>query len=345
MPRLVNCPGSKKIQQEYPNTNGYPATEGTVAHKIAAGVLKDGRKLSDYLGQSIDNIYVDQEMLHHLQLYIDDCQEPGDVEKDLQLNHEGHTLTGTPDYSCYTTDTGTLKVKDLKFGYGWIEVFENWQLLSYAVLLYQPFCTSVELTIIQPRASHPEGPVRRWMFNADLMRNYRNRVYGAMDDAAIDEPFVKTGAHCRYCRGLVNCHAARAAAGYAIDYADTAGHGSLTPETIALEMDITERAVRMLTQRQTALEESGLAMCKVGKVISGWEARSVMGVLAWNIDPIAVGDAMGTDLRAPVKAITPTQARDRKLIPTDTIKSLTSRITGGIKLKRIDHTRAKRILS
>ena len=347
MSRLVDCPGSKKIQQAYPNTSGYASTEGTVAHKIAAGVLQDNRDILSYLGQSIDNVYINQEMLHYIQLYINDCQESGDVEKNLQLNHEGHTLTGTPDYNYFDMDTGTLKVKDLKYGYGWVEVFENWQLLAYAALLINPACVAVELTIIQPRAFHPEGPIRRWKFNADLMRNYTNRLTGAMEEAAIDEPSIETGAHCRYCRGLINCHAARAAAGYAIDYAGTAGHESMTPDMIALEMDVTERAVKMLTQRQTALEESGLAMCKAGKVIPGWEIRSTKGALAWSkdIDPIIIGDAMGTDLRAPVKAITPTQARDRKLIPSATVNSLASRTTGSAKLKRIDYTRAKRILS
>jgi len=329
----------------YPNTDGYAAAEGTIAHRITAEVLQKGTKLSDYLGQSIDNIYVDQEMLHYLQLYIDDCQKPGDIEKNLQLNQGGHTLTGTPDYSCFDEDTSTLKVKDLKYGYGWVEVFENWQLLTYAALLYHPFYVSIELTIIQPRGNHPEGPVRRWEFNADLIRNYSNRIFGAMDDAAIDLPLVKTGAHCRYCRGLINCHAARAAAGYAVDYAGAAGHDDLTPDMIALEMDITERAIKMLTQRQTALEESGLAMCKAGKILPGWEARSIMGSLAWDVDPIVIGDAMGTDLRAPAKAITPTQAVSRKLLPASTVKSLASRTTGSVKLKRVDHTRAKRILS
>jgi len=114
---------------------------------------------------------------------------------------------------------------------------------------------------------------------------------------------------------------------------------------MAVEMDTVERAVRMLTQRQAALEESGLALCKAGKVIPGWETRNVAGPLAWNVDPIAVGDAMGMDLRAPVKAITPTQAVSRKLLPAGTIKSLASRLAGGAKLKRINHTRAKMILS
>jgi len=345
MTRLVACPGSKKIQQAYPNTSGYAATEGSAAHKIAANVLQGKKELSDYLGQSVDNVYADQEMLHHLQLYIDDCQDAGNIEQSLRFDYEEHVLTGTPDYSCFDTATATLKIKDLKYGYGWVEVFENWQLLAYAMLLYNPACVGIELTIIQPRALHPDGPVRRWSFNADLMRNYMNRMMNAMEEAAMEEPTVETGVHCRYCRGLTKCHAARAAAGYAVDYAGKAGHDDPTPETIALELDVTERAVKMLTQRQTALEESALLMCKKGTVIPGWEARNTSGALAWDVNPITVGDAMGVDLRAPVKAITPTQAVNRKLVPIDTINSLASRSSGGIKLKRVNHTRAKRILA
>jgi len=282
-------------------------------------------------------------MLHYLQVYVDDCRKPGKLEKNKQLEHTGHILTGTPDYVCF--DNGVLKVKDLKYGYGWVEVFENWQLLAYAALWYHPSCTSIELTIIQPRASHPGGPIRRWTFPSELMRNYTNQIIGAIEDADADEPRVNTGAHCRYCRGLVNCHGAQAAAGYAVDYAGTAGHMALTPDMIAIEMGITERAVKMLTQRQTALEESGFALCKAGKIVPGWEVQSTAGPLAWDVDPIAVGDAMGVDLRAPTKAITPTQAVSRKLLPADTVKSLAFRTAGSVKLKRINHTRAKRILS
>ena len=339
------CPGSKKIQSVYPNMSGYAATEGSVAHGIAAEVLKTGNPLTEYLGRSINNIYVGQEMLHYLQVYVDDCQAPGELEENKQFEYEGHTLTGTPDYVCF--DEGTLKIKDLKYGYGWVEVFENWQLLAYAVLCQQPSLTTVELTIIQPRASHPEGSIRRWTFPAELLRNYTNQIIGAFEAADADDPATTTGEHCRYCRGLINCHAARAAAGYAIDYIGPAGHTAMTPGMMALEMDVAERAVKMLAQRQTALEEAALAMCKEGKIIPGWEARSVAGALAWNkdIDPVTVGDAMGADLRAPVKAITPTQARDRKLVPAATITSLASRTTGSAKLKRVDYTRAKRILS
>ena len=336
------CPGSKKIQSAYPDKDRRAATEGSVAHKIAAEVLGTGGSLTGHLGRSIDNIYVDQEMLHHLQMYVDDCREPGELEKNRKFEYEGHTLTGTPDYVCF--DGGTLKIKDLKYGHGWVEVFENWQLLAYAVLCQHPNLKAVELTIIQPRANHPEGPVRRWTFPAKLLRNYTNQIIGAIEAADANEPVTTTGAHCRYCRALVHCHAARTAAGYALDYVGTSGHTVLTPDLVALEMDVTERAVKMLTQRQTVLGESALAMCKAGKIIPGWEVQRAAGALAWDVDPIAVGDAMGADLRAPVKAITPTQAVSRKLLPADTIKSLASRYPGNAKLKRIDHTRAKRIL-
>lgn len=352
MPRVMCCPGSKTIQAAYPDKSGYAAKEGTVAHGIASAVLAGKRDLASYLGQSISNMYIDQEMLHYIQLYINECQNAGSVEQGLSMECEGHTLTGTPDYWMFemSATAKTLAVKDLKYGYGWVEAYENWQLLTYAVLVMAATreldgnCDTIELTIIQPRASHPEGPVRSWSFNADLLRGYRNFIIGAMRDAALPKPPIRTGPHCRYCRGLLHCHGAAAAASFAIDYAHEASHGAMAPDTLVLEIEIVDRARKMLDQRMTALEELGLAMCKSGKIIPGWEARSTISPLAWNNDPIAIGDAMGLNLRAPEKPITPTQAVSRKLLTADTIKSLAARGTGGMKLKRVDSARAKRIL-
>ena len=352
MSRIVKCPGSKKIQEAYPVLSGYAATEGTIAAKIAAEVLQTDKPLSSFLNQSIDNVYIDQKMLHHLQLYVDNCHPSGSVEQKLQLNYDAFTLTGTPDYWDFDSETGILLVKDLKYGYGWVEVYENWQLLTYAsLILYSQItsgllepCKTIELTIIQPRASHPDGPVRSWTFDADLINFYYTSIVEAMHKAILPEPPVQTGPHCRYCNGLLNCHAARAAAALAIDYAGTAGHSELTPEALALEIEIVNRAGKMLTQRQIALEETGLAMCKAGKIVPGWEARNTLAPMAWSINPIAVGDAMGINLRAPEKAITPTQAVNRKLLTADSISSFAGRPAGSMKLKRINHTKAKRIL-
>jgi len=350
MPRVMKCPGSKLVQAAYPKPGGVEANEGTVAHGIAHKTVS-GAELQSFLGQSIDNVYVDQEMLTHLSLYTNECNGiAGFSEKSLKTEMDGNALTGTPDFWGFETDT--LMVKDLKYGYGWVEVFENWQLLAYASMLYfklpdvsREACKWIELTIIQPRANHPDGPVRKWRFAAEHIRNYRNMLSNAMGAASLPEPPIQTGSHCRYCAGLLQCFGAGNATSVAIEYSGKARHDNITPEGLSLELDVTERAKKLLDQRYTALVEEGLSMSKKGTIIPGWETRSVFTPLKWNADPIVIGDAMGLDLRQPAKPITPTQAIDRKLLPEATVKSLAARSQGGMKLKRVDNARVKRIIN
>ena len=349
MPRLVPCPGSKSIQKEYPDTQRREATEGQVAHAVSAGSLRSGSSPIEYLGQSLRNVYIDQEMLHHVSLYVEHCRSlgPGVIEGPLELQHGDNTLAGTPDYNYMDEAARIFYIRDLKYGHGWVEVFENQQLLSYIMMASNVgLGWRLNLGIVQPRANHPDGPVRVWEFDALELRTYANFIKGAMERAAMADPPTKTGGHCRYCRGLLRCHSAASAAGFAIDVAGASGHGHLDPRQFAQEMEYIDRAHNMLGQRKTAMEAEGISMVKAGTILPGWEARQTMGAMAWTgADPIAAGDIMGVDLRMPAKAITPNQAITRKIMTEKMVKALTRRELGGFKLKRTDNKWAKRILS
>lgn len=341
----------------YPDKSGEEADEGTVAHAIAGEVLGTGQKLSSFLGHTRDNVYVDMDMIRHLSLYIDVCgsQQIGGIEQTMNAEYDGHTLTGTPDNWQFIFDDSVLRILDLKYGHGVVEVYENWQLLTYAFLVWEHLLRvypgrfdmfkTIELVVVQPRANHPAGPVRRWSFDADLIRNYRNRVIDAMRRAAHENPDIATGAHCRYCPGLLACQGAAIAASYAIEYAGTLVHGKMSPGTLSYEMDLVGRAFKMLRDRQTALVEMGLALNKAGVVVPGWESRRDPGALAWNgKQAVAIGDLMDVDLRQPEKPVTPTQAINRKLLTEKQVQALASRSMGSPSFKRVDHARAKRIL-
>ena len=347
MPRLVSCPGSKSLQKQYPDTSRREATEGTVAAAVAEDCFKSGGSPVDYLGTSRQNVYIDQDMVHHLSLYVDHCRSLGrGIAEDKQEMNTGFgELVGIPDYWFWDSAGCVLYVRDLKYGHGWVEVFENYQLLSYALLLMHSHVNRINLGIVQPRANHPDGPIRVWEFSADDIRPYRNWINDAIERAAMPEPPVQTGNHCRYCRALLHCHAARNAAGGSLDYAGLAGHGPLEPEQFGPEMNLLDRAVTMLTQRKAAMEAEGLAMIKAGKILPGWEARSTMGAMAWGPDAIAAGDMLGVDLRKPAKAITPKQAVDRGILTARAVRDLAPRKPGAMKLKRVDIGAARRIIS
>lgn len=360
MPRIVPCPGSKGLHEKYSSgEKRSEAKEGNVAHAIAAEVISTGKPLSSFIGTTQNNIFIDQEMVHHISRYTEEClgyNIQGTTEAEMVNGYEEHTLTGTPDHWQFDPTQGILRILDLKYGFLQVEVYMNWQLLVYAVLVWEHILRkqpgnfkifkTIELIIVQPRANHPAGPVRKWSFDADLIRNYRNEIIDAMNVAAQDPSTIRTGDHCRYCNALLRCHGAGAAAAAALEYTGTVVVGDMTPEALAFEMDMVDRAGTMLKQRRTALEEMGLMLCKKGKQLNGWQARSAMGSLAWNVDDaIGIGKAMKADLSQPAKPITPTQAIDRKILTEKQVKALASRSLGAPKLKRIDNAIAKRILS
>ena len=131
-----------------------------------------------------------------------------------------------------------------------------------------------------------------------------------------------------------------------MDAAGTSGHGPMTPDQFAMEMEFVTRASAMLGQRLTAMEAEGISMVKSGAIIPGWEARRAMGAMAWTgTNPVAAGKMLGVDLRQPVKAITPAQAIARKLLTDKMVKALTRRELGARKLKRTDNKWARKLLT
>lgn len=349
MGRLVRCPGSKSLQAAYPDTRDWTATEGVVAATVAEDCLKTGKSPVDFINTSRQNIYIDQDMAHHLTPYVEHCRalkediNQAGIEVKYTMPHGNNTLVAIPDY--WTRRDGTLYVRDLKYGHGWVEVFENYQLLSGALMLIGGETKRVNLGIVQPRANHPDGLIRVWEFDVEEIRPYGNFITGAMERAALAVPPVETGNHCRYCRAFLHCDANRRAKGNALDYAGMASHSRLLPEHFGAEMDLIDRAVTMLTQRKTAMETEGLAMIKAGSVLQGWEARQSMGPMVWGCDAVVMGPLLKVDLRKPPEAITPAQAIARKLLTEKQVKPLAPRAPGAPKLKRTDIAAARRIIN
>jgi hypothetical protein len=314
-----------------------------------------GYKPGDYLNQSIENILVDSEMLGHIATYTMHCagllrrdpQAIGHFEDGMRLQN----LSGIIDYWVYDSITRTLYVSDFKYGFGWVEVFENWQLLAYAVLVLNQANPKIDplkinLGVVQPRANHPQGPIRTWEIDIETFSTYAHRISAAINAALSDVPITASGAHCRYCPALLHCHTAQAAAGCAIDYAGFSGNDELTPEELGLELETVQRASVVLSQKLAALETLGMEMVRAGKQISGWECRQSAGNLAWNdgSNVVLIAALMGVDVGKPVEPITPTQAMDRELLDEKTVKQLATRKPGSLKFKKITYDWVRELL-
>lgn len=223
--RWLACPGSIRLSVGQPNESSIFAMEGTAAHELCEMALRDRKDAIDYLGQEIvtgnHKFEVTEEMAEAVQVYLDTVRgdyEEGDIlfiEHRFDLSSIWAGMFGTNDCGLYKAN-GSLKVYDYKHGKGYaVEAENNPQLAYYGIgLINVPSLkgariTDVELVIVQPRAPHKDGPVRRWMTDAiHLMEFMDDLRQGAAATEDPDAPLA-AGEWCKFCPAAGICPALR----------------------------------------------------------------------------------------------------------------------------------------
>lgn len=228
--RWLECPGSVPLcEAAPPQVSSVYADEGTAAHTLAEKCLNSGQDAGAYIGliipTSSQDFEVDEEMAEHVQTYLDvvraDREEFNDFhgcETQIHLNWIHEDMFGTSDSHCGKKKK-KLIVHDLKYGAGVpVDAIENTQGLYYVAGVaarYNFDFEECEFVIAQPRAFHPEGPIRRWSFPIDRLRQYERELRLGMDRVekarAADDimAYLKPGDHCRWCAAAIDCPALR----------------------------------------------------------------------------------------------------------------------------------------
>ena len=226
--RWIPCPGSIRLSAGVPNYSNAHAREGTAAHQVADECLKGGYNPVDFEGEVLtvegEEITVDEEMVAGVKVFVDYCNS-------LRASGTGLTWIETPisldalqppedmygycDFAHYDPATKTLHVVDLKYGRGVVvEAKNNPQLKYYglgAVLAVGKGLEieHVQLTIVQPRAFHPEGVVRHDNLDyLDLLDFADDLIAAAKRTQDPDAP-LHPGKHCRFCPAAGFCPAQR----------------------------------------------------------------------------------------------------------------------------------------
>lgn len=223
--RWMACPGSVRMSEGIADTSSVYADEGTAAHELAERCLRDNTDPHDYLGDEIEvkgNPYtVDEEMADAITVYVELCRDlmrNADVfalETRFDLTHIAEGMFGTGDFTALVG--GVLHVVDLKYGRGKsVEVDENPQLMLYGLGALRRYhnhgVNEIELIVVQPRAAHPGGPVRRYRLDAlDLMMRQAEIVAAALATQEPDAPLAP-GPWCGFCRAAAICPAHQAEA-------------------------------------------------------------------------------------------------------------------------------------
>lgn len=190
---------------------------------------------------------VTREMADAVQVYLDAIQEKIDeltfaghepqlmVENRVSLDHIQAGMFGTNDCAIWVPGV-YLGVWDYKHGKGVpVEVEDNPQTNYYGVGALRQVGVldvngarptrdhfridqsiipqEVEMVIVQPRASHANGPVRRWSTTAQyLLGDFSKTLREGARETLKEDSAIVAGEHCRWCQAETFCPALKQAA-------------------------------------------------------------------------------------------------------------------------------------
>jgi len=365
------CRGSVALQAAYPAPeDSEEAREGTAAHYYVAELL-NGRDVP--VGATAPNGHpITAEMVDCAQEILIDIRDtlraasPGlalRVEEKVFAPSVHEANYGTPDTYLMDRPKKHLHIWDYKYGHRFVDAVGNWQLLDYAIAIfdsegYSPDVAydhplswrgwTVTFTIAQPRNYHALGPLRYWQLSGErLASDYLSRLRkSAFEGMAPGAPYT-TGPHCRDCSGRHVCPALQRAGAIAMDVSLQAQPVELPTHAVGLELRQIDDAIKRLEARKTGLEEHALGLIRSGTPVPFFSAQHASGrekFTAPVAEVFALGDMFGVDLRKPQEAVTPNQARAAlKTAGVDgsVITAYADRPMGALRLVRVDDDAAK----
>lgn len=328
----MNCPGSVALAAGKPDVTTVYAREGTAAHTLAERALRTGLPAITWLETVMDakdgEVEVTEEMAEAVQMYADYVRElagaPGAIlmieqQFDLAPLDPPGDMFGTGDAVIWRPKVGVLDVVDLKYGQGVAVDASTPQLPYYALGAVMELHVKPQLVrihIVQPRAPHPDGPIRvREMGWDELVAFKRELFERAAATQEPDAPLV-VGEWCRFCKAQAICPAQRA---YALEVAQSEFMDELAPprpDTLTpVEIATVLRAADVLEEWLRAVEAHAYGMLERGLDVPGYKLVEKRATRKWADEPKAIDyltDRLGDEAAyTEPKLISPAQAEKK----------------------------------
>jgi hypothetical protein len=248
---------------------------------------------------------------------------------------------GTPDFRGYNWEAHTLHVGDYKYGFEEVPAVNNWQLIAAASAMMTELqltgadyeATTIQMAIVQPRGYHQGGPVHTWAVSTKQLTERVIEARYAVLEALGAAPRLRRGPECKYCPARHVCYELQNHGYAAADYGRRAEPNELNPGALGIELALIDDTLALLEARRTGLFAQAEAAVRGGATVNGYGMQPGRNNLAWN-DPQAAL-ALYPQLAKSVEPITPTQAKDRKLLAPEMIDALATRPPAAMQLKRI----------
>ena len=231
--RWMECPGSIALcAKAPPQPTSKAAAEGTVAHSLAEELVTgkiDVLGMMDRVGANVTQggheIEITEDMVEGAIEYCEvisrdraillESKKPAHIVQKAEVRVSAPSIDkrvwGTADYIQYRKGDKLL-VYDYKFGKGVIvESEENEQGALYVIGAMESEAgeafDTVEFVIVQPRAPHAEGPVRRWTVEREWLAEFKAKASKAAVETLNPQAELRAGDWCRWCPAQAFCPA------------------------------------------------------------------------------------------------------------------------------------------
>lgn len=352
----VHCALHPTMTKLYPEAqDSEPAMEGIAAHWVIEEIANEGRevKLDDL---APNGIAVSEEMLEGAEVFIErigGLEFKGEIEDRVTMFKTIHAENwGRPDYHEYDKSKNTITVVDYKFGFGYVDAFENWQCINYVAGVLEKHNLSavqnskmkVRIEVVQPRCYTREGPIRVWETTVGELIPYLERLSVAAHSAMDPQPTATPGEHCEHCLGRHACEALQVEALRASDWAYEVVPLEIPINAASRELRAMSRAFKLMEARITGLQEMLLATLRKGGQVPNFQIERGEGRQRWTkpIEEIAgLGKLFNLDLTK-MSVVTPKQAVKAGL-PKEVVDSITELPVGEWKLVEVDLRKSRKI--
>lgn len=336
--RPMTCAGSLFLEG-LPDETNEAAEEGT-----ACGELLEHKLLGSKYGTHASNgVLFDEDMKFYSDVVAEEIlsDHSTDVLCETRIDwmtKSGITIRGQYDAS-FIRD-GKLYIDDLKYGWGLVEVKENWQLLGYAIgeIIRRGHPYDVVMRIHQPRPHHPEGSIRQWAISYGQLLEYRTKIEKRMSEIMGGERSLVPSNKCKYCPAASTCSALNDSFYRGIDVAHKFLQDDITDKELSFQLDLISRIQEIVKIKKTSLEELAQHRIKAGGLIPNYISKPSYGHRTWtkNVSPDFIKAMTGKDILEK-KLMTPAKAEKLK-VPKELIEQVSERHFKGVKIVREDST-------
>lgn len=311
--RWMNCSGSVALTHAIKTGEGFIdddpdyRRDGVSAHALAAWCLEHGADCYEAPLDQFPELTAD--MMTAVQVYIDYARSlPGDRYVETRVHRpEFHELFyGTLDFAAIMRTVDHARFLDYKHGEGvLVEVRRNPQLMYYVYGFIgedkteYPDAMAVELGVVQPRAQHPDGPIRIWTTTAGEIRQWAHDVLRPAMDRTMNDRFLSVGEWCRFCPAKIVCPAMTSLADELTFHRETPLQAM--PREMLGELYGKSKFLRMMFK---ALDDEVARRVLAGDVVPGAKAVKKITDRVFK-DGAPVADTFGDAAWVPAKLKTP----------------------------------------